>query len=77
MFGNSTRSCPEHEKSDEFLERCFPGSRRQAYYLMSIHEQLSPQVKKNLKQVGWAEGIELAKLARKQGQGFESATWLD
>ena len=61
---------------DEFLERRFPESRRKAYYLMSIHEQLPPQVKKQLKQVGWAKGLELAKLARKQGQRFESATWL-
>ena len=61
---------------DEFLERRFPESRRKAYYLMSIHEQLPPQVRKELKQVGWAKGLELAKLARKQGQHFESATWL-
>jgi hypothetical protein len=61
---------------DEFLERRFPESRRKAYYLMSIHEHLPPQVKKDLKEVGWAKGIELAKLARKQGQRFESATWL-
>jgi len=26
--------------------------------------------------VGWTKGVELAKLARQQGQGFESATWL-
>src|ERR1019366_6675913 len=31
---------------DEFLERRFPESRRKAYYLMSIHEQLPPQVRK-------------------------------
>jgi len=61
---------------DEFLERRFPESRRKAYYLMSIHEHLPPQVKKELKAVGWAKGLELAKLARKQGQQFESATWL-
>jgi hypothetical protein len=61
---------------DEFLERRFPESRRKAYYLMSIHEQLPPQVRKELKQVGWAKGLELAKLARQQGQRFESATWL-
>ncbi len=61
---------------DEFLERRFPESRRKAYYLMSIHEHLPPQVRKDLKQVGWAKGVELAKLARKQGQRFESATWL-
>jgi hypothetical protein len=61
---------------DEFLERRFPESRRKAYYLMSIHEQLPSQVRKELKQVGWTKGLELAKLARKQGQHFESATWL-
>ena len=61
---------------DEFLERRFPESRRKAYYLMSIHEHLPPQVRKELKAVGWAKGLELARLARKQGQRFESATWL-
>ena len=62
---------------DEFLERRFPESRRKAYYLMSIHEHLPPEVKRELKQVGWSKGLELAKLARSQnGQGFESATWL-
>jgi hypothetical protein len=43
---------------------------------MSIHEQLPPQVRRELKQVGWTKGLELAKLARHQGQHFESATWL-
>jgi hypothetical protein len=61
---------------DEFLEYRFPESRRKAYYLMSIHEHLPPQVRKQLKQVGWTKGLELAKLARQQGQRFESATWL-
>jgi hypothetical protein len=61
---------------DEFLERRFPESRRKAYYLMSIHEHLPPQVRRELKQVGWTKGLELAKLARKQGEHFESATWL-
>jgi hypothetical protein len=61
---------------DEYLERRFPESRREAYYLMSIHEHLPPQVRKELKEVGWAKGLELAKLARKQGQQFKSATWL-
>ncbi len=54
----------------------FPESRRKAYYLMSIHEHLPPQVRRELKQVGWTKGLELAKLARQQGQHFESATWL-
>jgi len=55
---------------DEFLERRFPGSRRKAYYLISIHEQLPPEAKKELKQVGWTKGLELAKVARRHGKGF-------
>jgi hypothetical protein len=61
---------------DEFLERRFPESRRKAYYLMSIHEHLPPQARKELKKVGWAKGIELAKIARRDGQHFDHATWL-
>ena len=61
---------------DEFLERRFPESRRKAYYLMSIHEHLPPQARKELKQVGWTKGLELAKLARRDGQHFDCATWL-
>jgi hypothetical protein len=62
---------------DEFLERRFPESRRKAYYLMSIHEQLPLEVKRELKQVGWSKGLELAKLARRRdGQDFDCATWL-
>ena len=61
---------------DEFLERRFPESRRKAYYLMSIHEHLPPQARKDLKQVGWTKGLELAKIARKDGQNFDCATWL-
>lgn len=62
---------------DEFLERRFPESRRKAYYLMSIHEHLPPEVRRELKQVGWTKGLELAKLAKKRnGQEFESAIWL-
>jgi hypothetical protein len=61
---------------DEFLERRFPESRRKAYYLMSIHENLPPQVKRELKAIGWTKGRELAKLARRDGQRFDCATWL-
>jgi len=61
---------------DEFLERRFPESRRKAYYLMSIHEHLPPQVRRELKEVGWTKGVELAKLARRDRQGFDCATWL-
>jgi hypothetical protein len=61
---------------DEFLEKRFPGSRRKAYYLMSIHEHLPPQARKQLKEVGWAKGLELAKLAKRDRQDFDCATWL-
>ena len=61
---------------DEFLEKRFPESRRKAYYLMSIHEHLPPQVRKELKEIGWTKGLELAKLARRDGQEFDCATWL-
>src|SRR5690349_10489960 len=61
---------------DEFLERRFPESRRKAYYLMSIHENLPPQVQKDLKNVGWTKGRELAKLARAEGQRFDCAPWV-
>jgi hypothetical protein len=61
---------------DEFLSRRFPESRRKAYYLMSIHEHLPPQARRELKDVGWTKGLELAKVARRDGQGFDCATWL-
>ena len=61
---------------DEFLARRFPESRRKAYYLMSIHEHLPPQARRELKEVGWTKGLELAKIARRDGQDFDCATWL-
>jgi hypothetical protein len=67
----------ENVKSfDEFLERRFPESRRKAYYLMSIHEHLPPHISKELKEVGWTKGLELAKIARRDRQHFDCATWL-
>ncbi len=61
---------------DEFLERRFPESRRKAYYLMSIHENLPPQARHDLKEVGWTKGLELAKVARRDRQNFDCATWV-
>jgi hypothetical protein len=61
---------------DEFLERRFPESRRKAYYLMSIHEHLPPQARKDLKEIGWTKGRELAKLARRDGQHLDCALWV-
>jgi len=61
---------------DEFLEKRFPESRRKAYYLMSIHENLPRIPKSHLKQVGWTKATELAKVARRDRQAFDCATWL-
>ncbi len=66
----------ELKSFEEFLERRFPESRRKAYYLMSIHEHLPPQARKELKVVGWTKGLELAKVARSERQEFDCATWL-
>ena len=61
---------------DEFLEKKFPESRRKAYYLMAIHEQLPRHTHRDLRQVGWTKAAELAKVARRDGQRFDCATWL-
>jgi len=68
--------CQNLKSFDEYLERKFPESRRKAYYLMSIHEQLPKQARKDLKQVGWSKAAELAKVARRDGEHFDCATWL-
>ena len=61
---------------DDFLQRRFPESRRKAYYLMSIHEHLPKQARKDLKRVGWSKAAELAKVARRDPERFDCATWL-
>jgi hypothetical protein len=61
---------------DEFLQKKFPESRRKAYYLMSIHENLPRAAKKELEKLGWAKGIQLAKVARRDKHNFDCATWL-
>ena len=61
---------------DEFLEKKFPESRRKAYYLMGIHEQLPRHIHRDLKEVGWTKATDLAKVAHREGQRFDCATWL-
>jgi hypothetical protein len=61
---------------DEFLEKRFPESRRKAYYLMAIHENLKRVPKQQLREVGWSKAVELVKVARKDGEDFDCATWL-
>jgi hypothetical protein len=43
---------------------------------MSIHEHLPPEIRKDLKDIGWTKGRELAKLARRDGQHFDCALWV-
>jgi hypothetical protein len=61
---------------DEFLEKKFPESRRKAYYLMAIHEDLSRVPKSDLRTMGWTKARELAKVARKDRQSFDCAPWV-
>jgi hypothetical protein len=61
---------------DEFLEKRFVDSRRKAYYLMAIHEKLTRIPKQDLQQVGWSKATELVKVARRDGEKFDCATWL-
>lgn len=44
--------------------------------LMSILEHLPQQARKELREVGWTKGLELAKVARRDRPGFDCATWL-
>ena len=61
---------------DQFLEKHFPDSRRKAYYLMGIHETLTRIPKPDLRQVGWSKAVELTRVARRDGETFDCATWL-
>ena len=61
---------------DDFLEKRFPDSRRKAYYLMAIHEHLTRVPKHQLREIGWTKARELAKVARREGERFESAPWV-
>jgi hypothetical protein len=61
---------------DEFLEKRFVDSRRKAYYLMAIHEHLTRIPKHELQKVGWSKATELVKVARRDGEEFDCATWL-
>jgi hypothetical protein len=66
----------EFKSFDEFLENRFPESRRKAYYLMAIHENLTKVPKQQLKAIGWSKAVEMVKVARRQGESFDCATWL-
>jgi hypothetical protein len=61
---------------DEFLEKRFPESRRKAYYLMAIHENLTKIPKARLREIGWRKAAELVKVARQEGEQFDCAPWV-
>jgi hypothetical protein len=61
---------------DEYLQKRFPESRRKAYYLMAIHENLTRIPKRRLREIGWTKATEMAKVARRDGRDFDCATWL-
>ena len=61
---------------DEFLEKRFPESRRKAYYLMAIHENLTKIPKQRLREIGWRKAAEMVKVARRDGEEFDCATWV-
>jgi len=43
---------------------------------MAIHENLTRVPKQELREVGWSKAIELVKVARRDGEEFDCATWL-
>jgi len=61
---------------NEFLEKRFPESRRKAYYLMAIHENLTKIPKQRLREIGWRKAAEMVKIARRDGEGFDCAPWV-
>ncbi len=61
---------------DEFLEKKFPESRRKAYYLMAIHEHLPRIPKAELRSMGWTKARDLAKVVRREQQGYDCAPWV-
>jgi hypothetical protein len=61
---------------DDFLATRFPGSRRKAYYLMTIHEHLTRVPKPQLREIGWTKARELVKVARRDGPEFACAPWV-
>ena len=43
---------------------------------MAIHENLTRIPKQQLREVGWSKAVELIKVARREGEDFDCATWL-
>jgi hypothetical protein len=58
---------------DEFLEKRFPQSRRKAYYLMAIHEQLPNPIRRDLREIGWSKATDLVRIVRRDGNRIHRA----
>ena len=65
-----------YKSFEAYLEAKFPDSRRKAYYLMSIHDNLKQIPTEEIENLGWSKALELAKVVRSEGRRFNSATWL-
>ena len=61
---------------DEFLEKRFSESRRKAYYLMAIQENLTKIPKQKLREIGWRKAAEMVRIARREGEQFDCAPWV-
>ncbi len=50
-----------HKSFEAYLETKFPDSRRKAYYLMSIHDNLRKIPTTEIEGLGWSKALELAR----------------
>jgi len=66
---------------DRVLLACYDWDRSSGRYGLAamrlvLDNLQAEQARKELKNVGWTKGLELAKLARAEGQRFDCATWM-
>jgi hypothetical protein len=66
----------QYWRFEEFLGKRFPESRRKAYYLMAIHENLIRIPKHELREGGMEQAVDLVKVARRDRDNFDCTTWL-
>ena len=74
--GGAVLAAGETEVVRRVSGEALPGIEAESLLPNVNHEHLPPQVRRELKEVGWTKGLELAKLARRDGQEFDCATWL-
>ena len=61
---------------DNFLEKRFPDSRRKAYYLMAIHENLTRVPKQQLREIGWTKARRTGQGGAQGGRALRKCTWV-